>query len=266
MSRLAPTAWSIALVAVLVLAAHVDVVLVAAVVLVVQAQIAAAPPPADARGRSVPTPKAVATVVAGLVATIFAVRPAWLMGAEGTRAGEIGVLASGTMSGLLLAVAAGVFLSLIAQMLRRDGRRDLVVSTGYAVTVTAFAALTIGWISAVNAVGGPGVVTVCAGATAAALLVWCLPIDRWICGCLAVTAGAAGGAVATLVLDGYLLPLFGIIVGFAVGLFAVLGQVLGRAWGEGRRHAAAGWGFPGALSVALAAPVVHLGGQLATAF
>lgn len=266
MSRLAPTAWSTVLVAVLVLAAHVEVLMVAAVVLVVQAQMAAAPPPADARGRAVPTPKAVATVVAGVVATVLTVRPQWLHGAEGTRAGEIGVLASGTVAGVLPAVAAGVFLSLLAQMLRREGRRDLVVSTGYAVAVTTFAALTVGWISAASAFGGREVVAVGASSMVVALLVWCLPIDRWICGCLAVSAGAAGGVAATLVLDGFLLPLFGVVIGMAVGLFAVLGQVLGRAWGEGRRHAASGWGFPGALSVALAAPVVHLGGQLASRF
>jgi hypothetical protein len=55
---------------------------------------------------------------------------------------------------------------------------------------------------------------------------------------------------------------FGVAIGSAAALFGVLGQVLGRAWSQGRTHAAAGWGFPGAMSLALAAPLVYVGGQL----
>ncbi|EFQ83201.1 hypothetical protein HMPREF0063_11474 [Aeromicrobium marinum DSM 15272] len=266
MSRLAPTALSIALVAVISLAAHAEVWLVAVTVAVVQVLVAAAPPPADARGRSVRTPKVAATVAAATVATVVTVRPSVLVGAEGSVSGSSGGVASGTLAGILPAVAVGVMLALVSQMLRSDGRRDLVSSTGYAVTLTMFASLSVGWISAVQAVNGPEVVVIGAAAVAASLLTWTVPLDRWICGSLAITAGGAGGAAAAIVLDSSLTPVFGVTVGLAVGLFAVLGQVLGRAWAKARRHAAAGWGFPGALSVALTAPVVHVGGQLVTAF
>ena len=61
-SRVGASSLSIVLAATLVLAASTGfVVLVAAVVLVVQGLLASAPSPADARGRSIPTPRSVAT-------------------------------------------------------------------------------------------------------------------------------------------------------------------------------------------------------------
>jgi hypothetical protein len=54
----------------------------------------------------------------------------------------------------------------------------------------------------------------------------------------------------------------GIALGATAALFAILGQLLGRSWSEGHKHPAASWGLPGALSVALAAPIVYIAGQL----
>ena len=76
-------------------------------------------------------------------------------------------------------------------------------------------------------------------------------------------AGAGGGAAVVIGIDSTTLTwVFGVAIGSAAALFGVLGQVLGRAWSRGRTHAAAGWGFPGAMSLALAAPLVYVGGQL----
>lgn len=266
-TRLASTALSLALVGVLVLAAHTDQLMVAAAVVVVQMLIATAPPPGNARGSTVNAPRFAAAATAGLVATVLTLEPRLLVGADGTEAGLVGRIDSGSLAGVLPAVAVGVVVALVSQMFRRDGRRDLVSSIGYAVALAVFAALTVGWLSAAQGAGGPQAVTICAAALGAALLTWTLPFDRWACGCAAIVIGAAAGAGAALLLDTYLTWVFGVAVGSGVGLFAVLGQVLGRAWTQNRRRAAsAGWGFPGALSLALAGPIVHVGGQLASAF
>lgn len=266
MTRLAPTALSLAFAAVLVVAASADVLLVGATVFIVQVVISQAPPPADDRGRSVTTPKAAATVLAGLVATLLTLRPRLLDGADGVRSTIDSTVISGTIAGVIPATALGLVVVLISQMLRRDGRRALVISTAYSTTLIVLATLTVGWITAVQAVDGSEVVRVCAAALAAALLVWSIPLDPWIGGSLAVTAGAVGGVLVTVFTSTFLTPLFGITIGTGVAVLAVLGQVLGRGWTAGRRHAAPSWALPGALSLAVTGPLVHLAGQLVTAF
>jgi hypothetical protein len=44
----------------------------------------------------------------------------------------------------------------------------------------------------------------------------------------------------------------------------VLGQVVARTIAPDASQPATRWGFPGAMAVAFAAPVVYLGGQLVT--
>lgn len=266
-TRFEATVLSLALGGVLALTAHAHVLLVAATVVVVQLLVATAPAPADARGRTVSAPRFWAAALAGLVATVLTVRPSLVVGAEGTTAGRVGHIESGTLAAVLPAVAVGVVAALVSQMFRRDGRRDLVSSTGYAVALAMFAALSVGWISTAQGVGGDDAVTIAVVAIGAGLLVWTIPLDRWVCGGAAILAGGAAGAGAALLIDTYLTWFFGVVVGTGVALFAVLGQVLGRAWTQGRRHAtASSWGFPAALSLALAAPVVHVGGQIAGSF
>ncbi|MEO6473208.1 MAG: hypothetical protein ABIR57_14505, partial [Aeromicrobium sp.] len=132
MSRVESTLLSVALVGVLTLAAYTEVFLVAAVVLVAQCMIAAAPSPADATGRTVNAPRFGAAATAGLIATVVTVHPQILVGAAGTQSGTIGAVDSGVFAGMAPAVAVGVFVSLVSQMLRKDGRKALVVTTGYA--------------------------------------------------------------------------------------------------------------------------------------
>lgn len=264
MSRLRSTLLSAVLAGVLVLAAYADVYLVAAVVVVVQVLIASAPSLADARGRSVPTPRFAPALLGGLVATTLALFPRSIPGAAGTR-DVLGVADSGLLAGIIPAVAVTLFVALITQMLRSDGRRELTTSTSYAVSLGVAAAIASGWIGAAKSFGGAPVVGIAAAGVVAGLLVWLMPYDRVLMASAAVVAGAAAGAGVAFFVDSFVTVLFGVAVGSAVALFAVLGQVFGRAWVSGRSHASVGWGFPGAMSIALAAPIVYVGGQLVAA-
>lgn len=263
-SRAESTLLSIALAGVVTLAAYTEIFLVAAVVLVIQFMIATAPSPADSTGRSVNAPRFGAAAFAGLVATVLTVHPQLWLGAAGTTAGADGLVDSGVFAGMVPAIAGGVSVSLLSQMLRKDGRKSLVLTTGYAVSLCCFAALSIGWIGAAQSVGGAPAVAVGAAALGASLLFWLIPFDRWIVGMGSLVAGAAAGGVAAPLLNdtNTMNWVFGAVAGMGVAMFAILGQVLGRAWCEGRRHASSGWGFPGALSLALTAPIVFVASQL----
>ena len=262
MPRLGSTLLSLALAGAITLAAYTDPLLVGAAVALVQVLIALAPSAVDPSGHSIRSPHFVAALSGGLVATTITLAPDLLNGADGPSPDVVGATDSGMLAGILPAIAVSVFVALIAQMLRKDGRPDLVPSTAYAVTLGAFAALSAGWIGAAQSLGDAEAVAVGAAGLAAGLLVWLVPLDRFVCASFAVVAGAAGGAAVALLADSTLTWVFGVTIGSATALFAVLGQVLGRAWSRGRTHASAGWGFPGAMSIALAAPLVYVGGQL----
>ncbi|MRK02756.1 hypothetical protein GEV27_14655 [Aeromicrobium sp. S22] len=264
MPRLGSTLFSVALVGVITLAAYTDPWVLGAALLLVQVMIGAAPGIFDATHRSIPSPRFVPVVVAGVVATVLTLEPDLLSGAAGTSPDVVGATSTGMVGGVLPAVAAALLVALVAQMLRRDGRTHLVQSVGYAVLLAVVAALASGWVSAVDSVDGPEVVAVGAAGVAGGLLAWTLPVDRWICLSLATLAGAGAGAAVAAVVDSSMTVYFGVVVGPAVALAAVLGQIVGRAIARGRAHAAASWGFPGAMAVALAAPLVYVGGQLLT--
>ncbi|MDX6276443.1 MAG: hypothetical protein QOJ72_571 [Nocardioidaceae bacterium] len=260
MPSFASTLLSLALAGLLTLAAYTDPLAVAAVVAVVQLLIAQAPSPSDATGHTVHGPRFAATVAAGAVATVLTVEPHLLRAADGSSTKAFGETDNGMLSAIMPAIVAGVFVALASQMLRKDGRKNLVSTTSYAVALGVFAALTVGWIGAVQSLGDAEVVAVGAAGVAGGLLVWLVPIDRWLCGSAAVIGGAVAGAVVSYQVE--LTWALGVAVGSGAALFAVLGQILGRSWSQGRTHAAAGWGFPGAMSIALAAPVIYVGGQL----
>lgn len=283
MSRIGASALSVVLAAVLTLAAQTGtLILVAAVIVVVQGLIASAPAPPDARGRPIPMPRSVATMSAGVVACAFALHPRLLIGADGSTVGVEGLISNGVVAGILLAVVAGVFVALGSQMLRRDERRDLVLSTSSAVSLAIFASLASAWIGAARSSTGVDVVTIAAVGLAAALLVWTIPIDRYICAAAAITVGALASAVTALVVGGppptvatapagtlvasgaTVSWFFGVAIGSGAALFAILGQVSARAWSQGRSHASAGWGFPGAMAIAMAGPIVYLASQFVT--
>ncbi len=245
-------------------AVQADPVLVAATVLLVQAQIAVGPHPADARGRTVRAPKVAAIMTASLVATVLTLWPRSLVGADGTTAGDIAEVVPGSLVAIVPATAAGLVVALLSQMFRRDGRRELVVTAAHAATASLLAALTVGWITAArNPLGEESVVLGAVG-VAVGVLLWSLPGDRYLVASIAMAGSAVACALVAQLWGGFFTFtwVFGLLMGAQVSIGAVLGQVVGRAWGEGRRHASSGWGFPGAMSVALAAPLVHLIGQL----
>src|SRR5699024_6213941 len=97
-------------------------------------------------------------------------------------------------------VALGVIVTLVSQMLRRDGRANLVVSVGYTVTLCVFATLPVAWIGAAQSFGRSAVVALGAAGVVIAMLVWAVPRDRIMVGVAAIIASAgAGVGVAAVV-------------------------------------------------------------------
>jgi hypothetical protein len=263
-SRLGSTLLSLVLVGVITLAAHADLLLVAAAVLLVQVLVAVSPPLTTSTGEIVAAPRFAPALVAGVVATVLTYRPSLLDGARGTSDEVVGTTDTGMLSAVLPAVVAAVFVALAAQMLRKDGRTHLTRSLGYAVLVSVVAALTAGWLGTAQSLGDAAAVSVGAAGVAAGLVVWLLPIDRFVCLGLSTLAGAGGGAAVAATVDSPMTVYFGVLVGAGAAVLAILGQVVARTMAGDSRQPAARWGFPGAAAVALAAPVVYLGGQLIT--
>jgi hypothetical protein len=262
--RLGSTLLSLALAGVITLAAYADEVLLAVAVVLVQVLVACAPPLLRSGGTVIPSPRLVPAVVAGVVATALTLEPDLLDGADGTSFDVIGAADTGTLAGVLPAIMVAVFVALAAQMLRKDGRGHLVQSLAYAVTLSVVAALAAGWIGTLQSLGDADAVAVAAAGLGAGVVVWTLPIDRWICLGLSTVAGAGGGAAVPAFVESSMTIYFGVLVGAAAALFAVLGQVTGRVMARGSLQPSARWGFPGAVAVAFVAPIAYLGGQLIT--
>lgn len=262
MSNVASTLLSLVLAGLLTLAAFTDEWLVVAVVVVTQLLIALAPMPKS--DDVVEVPKVVTVAGAGLVATALSMWPETLEGADGTSAKVFGHADNGMLAAIMPAIVVGVFIALATQMLRTDGRTHLVATTAYSVALAVLAALAVGWIGAVKSFGDAEVVAVGAAGVAAGLLVWLVPIDRWVCGSAAMVVGAVAGAVVVLNVETAMTWALGVALGSTAALFAVFGQLLGRSWAEGNSHPAAAWGLPGALAIALPAPIVYIAGQLIT--
>lgn len=264
-SRLGSTLLSVVLVGVITLAAYADVALVAAVVVLVQVLVAVSPALTTSSGEVISSPRFVPAVVAGILATALTVEPDLLSGAEGTSDSVIGATDTGSFAAIVPAIAAALFIALIAQMLRKDGRTHLVQSVGYAVALAVIAAFTAGWIGAVQSLGDAEAVAVGAAGVAGGLIAWALPLDRWLCLGLATVVGAGAGAAVAASVDSTMTIFFGIVVGGAAAMFAVIGQVVARSMMRENAHISAiWWGFPGAVAVAFAGPIVYVGGQLIT--
>jgi hypothetical protein len=257
---------TMALAFVMALAAQTRMLLpVVATVVVVQALIATAPSPADARGRAIPTPQLVATLTGGLLAAVIAYRPDLLIGALGTRVGIDGLATTGVLAGLAPSVAMGVLVAIVAQIVRTDGRRELVASLGTVVSLVLFAATASAWIGAARTPSGREIVIIAATAIVVALVVWIVFGFRWIGGVIAVLTGGVAAAGMALRLGGAASWEFAAVAGIGVAGFAVVGLLVGMAWTEGRHHLSAGWGFPGALAFALTGPLVYVCSQMVSA-
>ncbi len=260
MSNVPSALLSLVLAGLLTLAAYTDPWLVAAVVVVVQLLIALAPAPVSDDRVEVPMVASIAG--AGLVATALSMWPGALEGADGTSDKVFGHADNGMLAAIMPAIVVGVFITLATQMLRMDGRAKLVSTASYAVALGVFAALSVGWIGAVKSFGDTEVVAVGAAGVAVGVVVWLVPIDRWLCGSLAMVLGGAAGAAVVMNVDTVMTWVLGVALGSTAALFAVFGQILGQLWAEGHSHPAARWGLPGALAVAFASPAVYIAGQL----
>ena len=262
MPRLGSTLLSLALAGAITLAAYTDPVFVGAAVLLVQVLIALAPSAVDPAGHSIRSPHFAAALSGGLVATAITLAPGLLNGADGTSADVVGATDNGMMAGILPAIAASVFVALIAQMLRSDGRPDLVPSTAYAVALGTFAALSSGWIGAAQSLGAADAVAVGAGGLGRRAADLAGP-DRSMDLRLARRSGGRrwrrrGRDRGRLDADVGLRRRGGL----CGGTVRCAGSGARPRLARGHTHAAAGWGFPGAMSIALAAPLVYVGGQL----
>jgi hypothetical protein len=256
---------AIVLAAIMGLAAQTGVLLpVLATAFVAQVIIAAAPAPADDRGRALPTPHMIPTLVAAVVSAAIAYRPTLLLGA-GTRASLEG-LQSGVLAGILPSIAAGLIAAFVAQIARRDDRRSLVRSLGAATSLLVFAACASGWIGAAGRPGsGRGVVVVACAAIAAGILVGLIPGPRPLVVPVAVMTGAASALGAAHLADTAMPVAFAVALGVGTSGIAVMALAVGAAWTHGRHHLPTAWGLPAALSLALTGPIVFMAGDFLSA-
>lgn len=170
-----------------------------------------------------PTPPATAAVVA--------------LGGAG------GVLAVGltggdpALRGLPEVVAVAVLLAFVAELVRTDGRRQLVESVAGSVTGVLVASAAAGWVGALRTPGGAGLVVTGALALVFGAFVSAVPFGGWTSAALTVFASVAGGVGAGVVMP-RVEPAAGAVLGLAVGLLvAVLHALFERVPALSRRLA-----------------------------
>jgi len=255
---------TLALATVMGLAAQTRVLLpVLATVLIAQVLIATGPSPADDRGRAIPTPQLVATLISGGVSSAIAYHPDLLLGAQ-TRASLDG-LKPGVFAGLLLGVAAGLIAAIVAQVARKDGRRHLVESLAAVSSLVVFAACASSWVAAARANTGREIVTIGCAAMLATLLLTLMPGDRRVILPIALIAGAVAAAAAGHLVEGQATLPFAAGAGLAAAGFALVGLAVGTVWTHARSHLPSAWGLPGALAFVMAGPLVFVAGDFLAA-
>jgi hypothetical protein len=246
------------------LAAQTQVLLpVLATVLIAQVLIASGPSPADDRGRAIPTPQLIATLIGGGVSSAIAYHPDLLLGAQ-TRA-SLDSLKPGVLAGLLLGIAAGLVAAIVAQALRKDGRRELVESLTAVSSLVVFAACASAWVAAARANTGREIVTIGCAAIIATFLLTLAPGDRRVVRPIALIAGAGAGAAASHAVGGQATLPFAAGIGLGTAGFALVGLAVGTVWTHGRSHLPSAWGLPGALAFVMAGPLVFIAGDFLAA-
>lgn len=114
-----------------------------------------------------------------------------LVGVGGVAAVALG---DGKLGTLPFVVACGLVLAFLVEMLRTDGRPQLVESLTGTVAGLVVAVCGVGWVAVLEHDGGPDLVVVSAGALAAASVAAVLaPWKGWMSVGIAVVAGAAVG-------------------------------------------------------------------------
>ncbi|MBC7290353.1 MAG: hypothetical protein H5T83_03315 [Actinotalea sp.] len=135
-------------------------------------------------------------------------------------------------------VALGVLLTFVAELLRRDGRLRLVESVTGTVTGLLVVSATAGWVAALRAPGGTGLVITGAAALAASAGVSAVHLGRRTGALVTTAAGViAGGAVGSVMPGIAIAP--GLALGFATGLLVAVLHVLFEGVGTLRRVLAA---------------------------
>lgn len=252
-------ALTIALSGLLVLAAYTHRYAVAMVVVVAQLILATAPPPVGTSGKPLRSSRLVPVGLGAVVATILTVFPETLVGAEGTAAGDAGLVDTGTLTGIWIGSAVVVVLGLFVQMVRTDGRTELVASLSDTVSLGVLATFLCGWVATSAAFDGRAVISVSVAAVLLTAGVWSIRGSRWLLGGLAVVLTAGVGAVLSAYVSDAMSFVFGALLGLTAGLFGWLGRAIAHEW---RPRVALRWGIEGVLPIALAGPVVFVAGQL----
>lgn len=165
--------------------------------------------------------------------------------------------------GTLAPVAAGgVLVCFGLALVRHDGRAGLTGSLSTTVTGVVLAVLTASWPVTAVLRNGDTLVTVGAVGVGVCALGWAVPGPRGVIGPLAVLAAAAAGWVVLPMLSGPYAAAAGAALAGAGAAVAAVALVAATWWAQGAREHLA---LVAALPLALAAPVVHLVGQLAAA-
>lgn len=272
-----PALWSAllstAIGGLIVFASYGDPVLVAAAVLFIQYLLASGPGATDERGRRIPTPRFTPVIAGSIAAVAVSARPDSLSGSTGAGEGVVVMVDTGVLTGVPVGLAVGFFVAIVAQMFRRDGRRDLVRSLGHVVLILVVAVLAIGWIGAARTTPVAGVNAVVAGSMAIALVTAQIPRPREdsgtagqiLAGALALLPLLFAAGVAVAVGQYYEVPLsvpVAAMVGALVAVFSIVGRDVAAALSAPLRHAGPRWGFTGAFPVALVGPLAFIAGQL----
>ena len=165
--------------------------------------------------------------------------------------------------GSLAPVATGGVLScFVLELVRRDGRTGLVDSLSASVTGVVLAVLTASWPVTALLRNGDTLVTVGAVGIGVCALAWAVPGPRGVLAPVGVVVAAAAGWVVLPMLSDSYDPVAGAALAGAGAAVAAVALAAATWWAEGAREHLA---LVATLPLALAAPVVHLVGQLAGA-
>ena len=241
---------AVAVCAVLALAAQTDDVAVAAAVVVAQLLLAGS----VFAGPALPAPRLAAAVVGGggILACAATLWPEPI-------STDVGV--DSTLAGLGPAVAAVLLASLLAQLVRRDGRDRMTHSLSLTVTLGVLAVLLAAWLAVARGSDGTELIIVAAAAVGVASAVLSLRGPPMLWGVVAALAAAAAAtALCILLPDAPVWP-FGAALGLTAGLLTVAGRLLGRSWSAIAAHRLP---VEALAPLALVGPVLVLAGNLFT--
>ena len=147
-------------------------------------------------------------------------------------------------------LGAGYLIAVVQQLLRQDGRTDLVDALAATVTLATIASLGAAWVVLIELEDGNVTAVVLAGACAAASVGRLAP-GIWGAIAAPLTAGAVAGVLLGVAVDQ---PLLGLGLGLAAGIpVALAATAQARVRGQG-----SGWLVGGVWPLLLAAPLGYV--------